>query len=381
MKKFNVLLFLVMAAVLMVGCSSSSSASGDKEVVTLWASGSDNVKSTYEILTDTFNNSEYGDEYELKVEFISSGAGAQSLMDRVLAASKAGEENTNFDIIELGDTDLAAYLSEGGDDFFEKIDHSKIANYENVLAETYAGQDVLIPYRGTTVVLAYNSDNVPNPPKTTEELYQWIKDNPQRFAYNTPGSGGAGSSFVVTSLYNSLPEEALTSDDPKWMDEWQTGFDLLTELHPYLYQSGGSTVYPNKNQGTLDLLANLSIDMTPAWVDMVVNQKNEGLLPESIELMQIDPALTGNLASLAIPKIGSNYEGAHAVFDFMVSVEAQQILLDEMAAFPVIDVSTIESDNAEMLSGFDVSTFRTSSLGTLSSEINERWDREIATLD
>lgn len=352
---------MIVAGVLLAGCGPSTGAVGDKEVVTLWSSGSDNVRNTYEILASTFNESEYGEDYQLNVEFISSGSGAQSLMDRTIAASKSGQTDTNFDIVELSDSDLDAYLSEGGEDFFEEIDFSKIPNYENVLAETSIGQDVLFPYRGTTVVLAYNSDAVPNPPKTAEELNQWIVDNPGRFAYNTPGSGGAGSSFVVTSVYNHLPEEALTSSDEKWKDEWQAGFDTLTDLHPYLYQSGGSTVYPNKNQGTLDLLANLSIDMTPAWVDQIVEQKNSSILPESIEIVQIDPGFTGNLAALSIPSIGSNSEGAHAVFDFMVSEEAQTILLDEMGAFPVVDTSNMNSDNADMISSFDVSTFRTSS--------------------
>src|SRR5690606_3131696 len=99
--------------------------------------------------------------------------------------------------------------------------------------------DLVVPYRGTTVVLAYNSDTVATPPTTTQELYQWIKDNPGRFAYNPPGSGGAGGSFVFTSVYNFMPPESMTSTDPKWKDQWKQGFDLLRELHPFMYKSGG----------------------------------------------------------------------------------------------------------------------------------------------
>lgn len=372
---------ILLTGALLVGCTAKAGSDSGKELVTLWSSGSDNVKNTYELLEDRFNESEYGEKYELNVEFINSGAGAQSLMDRTVAAKKAGETETNFDIIEVADSELSAYLSEGGDDFFETIDRSKISNNENLLTEVSTGEDVLLPYRGTTVVLAYNSDTVKNPPQTPEELTQWIKDNPERFAYNTPGTGGAGQSFVTTSIYNELPEEALVSPDESWKEEWQQGFDFLTELHPYLYKTGGKTIYPNKNQGTLDLLANQSIDMTPAWVDQVVNQKNMGILPASIEMIQIDPGFTGSLNALAIPEIGSNAEGAHAVLDFIISTEAQTILLDEMGAFPVIDTSSIESKNAEMLSGFDIDSFRVSNIGTLWLDIVQQWDEEIATLE
>ncbi|WP_445487648.1 extracellular solute-binding protein [Niallia sp. 03133] len=372
---------LSLASALLVGCSTNSEKSNTKkETVTIWSYGSDNVKNTYEMLADSFNKSDYGKKYELNVEFISSGTNAQSLRDRTIAAEKAGKKDTDYDIIEVADAELSAYMSEGGEDFFEKIDKSKVPNAKNVIAQTSTGQDILLPYRGTTVVLAYNSDKVKNPPKTSEELYQWIKEHKGKFAYNSPGTGGAGGSFVTTSVYNKLPAEALMSSDAKWKEQWQPGFDLLTELHPYLYQTGGKTVYPHKNQGALDLLANQEIDITPAWVDQVVNGINTGILPESIKMAQIDPAFTGNLATLAIPKIGGNSEGAHAVMDFMVSSEAQTILLDQMGAFPVIDTSNVKSDNTKMISKFDISKFRTSSTGILGTDLIKKWDEEIATL-
>ncbi|NGP45535.1 extracellular solute-binding protein [Bacillaceae bacterium SIJ1] len=381
-KPFAVALSVLLSGSILAGCASdASNGSNEKEVITVWSMGSNNMKNTYELLRDEFNESSYGEKYVMDVEFISSGSGAQSLQDRVLAASKAGETETNFDIIEVSDQALDAFLDEGGDDFFRAIDPGKISNYENLEVDSFYGQDVMVPYRGTTVVLAYNSETVPNPPKTTDELMAWIKENPGRFAYNTPGTGGAGGSFVTTTVYNNLPEEALTSSDQKWIEEWQAGFKTLSELHPHMYQSGGKTVYPNKNQGTLDLLASKSIDMTPAWVDQIVNQKNTGILPDSIEMVQIEPAFTGNLASLALPTIGTESDGVYAVLDFMLSQEAQTILLDEMGAFPVVDPSSIDSKNADMLAGFNIDTFRTSRLGSLGMELVEKWDKEIATLE
>ena len=112
------------------------------------------------------------------------------------------------------------------------------------------------------------------------------------------------------------------------MDQLTQGFDLFKDFHPDMYQSGGKVVYPNKNQGTLDLLANNEVDIVPAWADMVLSQKKQGTMPESIQFAQISPALTGQTVGWSIPSIGSNSEGAMAFIDYMLSPEAQNIAVD-----------------------------------------------------
>ncbi|HJB24937.1 MAG TPA: extracellular solute-binding protein [Candidatus Jeotgalibaca pullicola] len=380
MRKISKMSFLMASMALLAACSNEVAGEESKEVVTLWAGGSDNVRIAMESVTDAFNNSEYGDKYELELEYILSGSGTQGLRDRLLAATKAGETETDYDLILLSDSEYTSYVAEGGEDILTPVDFDKVPNAARLKSSVAVGEDYIVPYRGTTVVLAYNSDTVLTPPQTSEELYQWIKDNPGRFAYNTPGSGGAGSAFVTTSVYNFMPEEALTSQDAAWKEEWTQGFELLEELHPHLYQSGGSVVYPNKNQGTLDLLANQEVDIVPAWADMVIQQIGQGTLPDSIKISQITPSFTGNIDAMGIPAIGGDKDGAHAVMDFMLSEEAQGILLDEMAAIPLIDASNLESENSVLLEGLDVSSFRVTSLGTLGTELNEKWDQEIAPL-
>lgn len=373
---------LVAAAMVFSGCGTSqaSETATEKETVTLWAGGSDNVKVGMDKIVDAFNESEAGEKYELKLQFILSGTGTQSLMDRIVAAKKTDQKDTDYDLILASDAEYATYVQEGGEDIFTPYDAANIPNLENVKTQVSDGEGVLVPYRGTTVVLAYDSSKVTNPPKTADELYQWIHDNPGQFAYNTPGSGGAGGAFVQTAIYNFLPEEALTSSDTKWEEQWQSGFDLLAELYPDLYQSGGNVIYPNKNQGTLDLLVNGEVSMIPAWADMLITNLSNGTLPDTVKMTQITPGFTGNVDALAIPSIGSNPEGAQAVMNFMLTEDAQQILLDSMAAIPVIDSSKLSSDNSKYLEGLDISSFRTSSIGTLGNTLNERWDQEIGTL-
>ena len=388
-KKVTSLLALMMAGVLaagMAGCggsgngdsaeasaSSESGDSGDKSTVTIWATGSDNVRQVYEALIEDFNsNSDYADQYTAELQFMLSGTGTQSMTDMLAAAYQANQTNTDYDLVDVGGDDLSALISRVGEEAFVKLDDSKIPNAERVSAESSLAADYVQPYRGTTVI--------PNPPTTMDELVEWMKENPGRFAYNAPGTGGAGDSFARTSVYNFLPEEAMTSDDTSWEDQWDEGFQFLTDIHQYMYTSGGSIVYPNKNQGTLDLLNQGEIDMCPNWADMVLSQRADGTLKDTIKITQIDPAFTGSLQSLAIPTFGSNEDGAYAFIDYMLTDSAQEILVKEMAAIPLVDTSNIDMTGYEDVMNLDVSNFRIMSIGDLGTDFNARWDSEIGTL-
>ena len=388
MKRFGAALLAgAMMMTGLAGCGSSgssdngSASSTSKNKVSLWATGSDNVREVYEALIEDFNkNSEYAGKYEVELNFMLNGTGTQTLTDMLAAASKAGQTDTDYDLVDLGGDDLSKVVSQIGEEAFVKLDDSKIPNAEGVEAESSVAADYVQPYRGTTVVLAYDSEKVANPPKTWDELVDWMKANPGRFAYNTPGTGGAGDSFARTSVYNFMDEEAITSDDAKWEEKWDDGFKYLADLHQYMYTSGGSIVYPNKNQGTLDLLNQGEIDMCPNWADMVLSQRAEGTLKDTIKITQLDPALTGSFQSLAIPTFGSNEEGAYAFINYMMSESAQEIMVKQMAAIPLIDTSKIDMTGFEDVENLDVSSFRIMSIGDLSTDFNERWDNEIGTL-
>lgn len=381
-KTISFLVVLMLMLGTLSGCGgggSDDAGSGVSKKLNVWVAGSDNMRILYEKWIEDFNsNEEYNpDGYQAVLQFLPAGAGGQLVEDKLIAAWKAGQKETDFDLVEMGDDQISRVMGEVGPELLVPYDPAKIPNLANVSVRPPIGAEYFMPYRGTTVVMAYNSEKVPNPPKTVAELTAWIKENPGRFAYNTPGTGGAGDSFARTSVYNLMPEEALMSDDAKWMDQWDAGFKYLAEIHPYLYQSGGRVVYPNKNQGSLDLLANGQIDICPIWADMAISQIQQGTLPATTKIYQIEPSLTGAVNTLAIPSIGKNPEGAHAFMNYVLSPEAQLLQLKEIAAIPLIKV---EDSSAALVTGLDVTKFRTQSIGELYVEFNKRWDEEIATL-
>ena len=83
---------------------------------------------------------------------------------------------------------------------------------------------------------------------------------------------------------------------------------------------------------------------------------------------------------MAIPTFGSNEDGAYAFMDYMLSDEAQEILVKQMAAIPLVDTSNMDMTGFEDILDLDVSNFRIMSIGDLGTDFNERWDSEIGTL-
>ena len=379
-------------ATMLAGCGgddASSNADNGGETaeavkdVQVWATGSDNVRQVFEKLVEDFNtNSEYAGTYEANLNFILSGTGGGTLADQLVAAYRAGQTESEFDVSDLGDDDLTKILSLTDENVLQDLDMSLIPNAEGITAEPVAAKGKIQPYRGTTVILAYNSDTVPEDevPTTMDELVEWIKAHPGRFAYNTPGTGGAGDSFVRTAIYNFIDDpSALMSDDPKWEEQWDEGFAFLKDLHPYMYKSGDTIVYPKKNQGTLDLLTQGEIDMCPNWADMVLSQRKAGTVPENIKIATIEPSFTGSVQGIGIPSFSGNVPGAHAFINYILSPEAQTILVQDMAAIP-LKTDGVDLTGAEELMDMDVSNFRTQALGDLVTDLNARWDEEIGTL-
>ncbi|MCK6073328.1 extracellular solute-binding protein [Paenibacillus silvae] len=347
------------------GASSSTPASFN-----FYFTGSQNVKDLWDSLEPMFEK-EHPD-IDVKMVYIPSGTGAEPTYDRIVAAKKAGKGSGDIDLYEDGIVSVSQGIKDG---VWAQLDAKDIPNLSKVSASTMKDvNNYAVPYRSSAVVLAYNSSKVSSPPKTLDELLTWIKANPGQFAYNDPSTGGSGSSFVQTIVYKDLPEEDIHNADPAVMDKWSTGFNTLKELGPYVYGKG---IYPKKNQGTLDLLMNGEVSIIPAWSDMVLQQLNEGLLPDTIKMQQITPGFNGGPTYLMVNQASDKKEAVNTFLNFVLSPEAQEVIVNKMNGFPGIELSNMPQ---EVQSKFDgvAEGFRTFNIGDLGTEINKRWQSDVA---
>ena len=52
-----------------------------------------------------------------------------------------------------------------------------------------------------------------------------------------------------------------------------------------------------------------------------------------------------------------------------------------MAAIPVIDFSLLDPELTKTISDLKIESFRVSAIGDLGTQLNEKWDAEIGTLE
>ncbi|NGZ76891.1 extracellular solute-binding protein [Saccharibacillus alkalitolerans] len=348
----------------------SAAASGEPTSFNFYFTGSQNVKDLWDTLEPMFEKEH--PEIDVKLVYIPSGTGAEPTYDRIVAAKKAGKGSGDIDLYE----DSIAYVSQGAKEgTWEQLSGDDIPNLSKVNSDTMKDVDnYAVPYRSSAVVLAYDSSKVTSPPTTLDELIDWIKANPGQFAYNDPSTGGSGSSFVQTIVYKDLPEEDIHNSDPAIMEKWAAGFDTLKEIGPSVYGEG---IYPKKNQGTLDLLMNGEVSIIPAWSDMVLQQLNEGLLPDTIKMQQITPGFNGGPTYLMVNAESDKKEAINTFIDYVLSPEAQAVVVDKMNGFPGIELSNMSQEMQDKFAGVSEG-FRTFNIGDLGTEINKRWQSDVA---
>ncbi|WP_037290966.1 extracellular solute-binding protein [Saccharibacillus sacchari] len=349
---------------------SGAAASGEPTSFNFYFTGSQNVKDLWDSLEPMFE--EQHPEIDVKMVYIPSGTGAEPTYDRIMAAKQAGKGSGGIDLYEDSITTVAQGTKDG---VWTQLSDSDIPNLSKVDANVMKDVDnYAIPYRSSAVVLAYDSSKISNPPTMLDELIDWIKANPEQFAYNDPSTGGSGSSFVQTIVYKDLPEEDIHNSDPSVMEKWEAGFNTLKEIGPFTYGEG---IYPKKNQGTLDLLMNGEVSLIPAWSDMVLQQLNEGLLPDSIKMQQITPGFNGGPTYLMVNQESDKKEAVNTFLDFVLSPEAQAVVVDKMNGFPGIELSNMSQDMQDKFAGVSEG-FRTFNIGDLGTEINKRWQSDVA---
>src|SRR5207253_3156725 len=168
----------------------------------------------------------------------------QAVFDK-LAGAKQANAVSGVDLWEAG-----GRLSQGGDaGLIQKVTSKEVPNLDKVPKDSlarFAGFGV--PYRASSVVLAYHSAEVKDPPRTLDDVLNWIKSNDGKFTYNPPDKGGSGGNFTTRVLAMGIPQEQLTFFQTQY-DEgkesmWEQGWKTLQDLHPHIFNNG---FYPAGN--------------------------------------------------------------------------------------------------------------------------------------
>ncbi|GAA1882207.1 extracellular solute-binding protein [Lapillicoccus jejuensis] len=370
----SVLLGAALAATALTACGStsgSSGSSGGDKTITVAASGDTNVQQLWQqLLIPDFEKANPGTT--VKLSFDLHGNNDQQNFARLAAATQQ-KKDPGVDLV-ASFTDKAASAGLLADV------SSQVTNLKDVDPQIVkAGGAGAIPYRASSVLLAYNPSTVMDPPKTLADLLTWIKAHPGKFTYNSPKSGGSGQAFVVTVLDSQTPQadrEKMTSGYDKSLEkDWDAGWSTLSGLNQYVYQKG---VYPNGNNQVLQLLSSGQIDMAPVWSDQFISGQAAGTIPKTVKAQQItNPSFTGGAAYVGVTKASKNQELAAELANFILTPDEQAKIADKIAGYPVIPISKLSSEVQQKFSGADANNLRPGLSPDHASDVNDLWDQKV----
>jgi putative spermidine/putrescine transport system substrate-binding protein len=366
------------AAMTVAGCAQSSigaadaSAAGSKKV-TVFISGDTNVQDLWQkSLVPAFEKAHPG--YAVTVNLDLHGQHDSQTMAKLTSATKQ-KKDPGFDLVDAG---FVPQASQAG--LLTKVSSANLAGLSDVPPAIVTAAGVGgIPYRGSSVLLAYDTTTVATPPKTLDALLAWIKANPGKFTYNTPDSGGSGQAFVTTVL-----DKYVSAGDRKKMvagyeqgleSKWDKGFQTLAALNPYIYQKG---VYPNGNDLVLSLLASGQISMAPVWSDQFITGQKNGQIPATVGYTQIsNPSLTGGAAYLGIPKASTHQAAALTLANWVLGAKAQALMASSVSGYPVIPLDKLPADVQKQFASTDTATLRPAYFSSMAQDLNNQWTQKV----
>jgi putative spermidine/putrescine transport system substrate-binding protein len=365
-------LLVVLAAVAATITSSSNAATKKTVTINLYASGDVNVQSLWQqYLIPGFEKANKG----IKVNLIFSEHGTNDTT--TLARIGAAVKQRKWSGIDLVDGGLVTTLAiDGLTQPVVKATAPNVKNVDKKLLTPVHG--AAVPYRGSSVVLAYDSKNVASPPKSLSALLAWIKSHPGKFTYNSPNTGGSGYSFAETVVDSTLSAGTLSQMQqgyvPNLESQWKQGFDLLHSLNQYTYQG----VYPNGNQAVLDLLAKGQIWLAPVWSDQSLTALKTGALPASVKLTQIaSPSFTGGAAYLGIPKTAKNKVDVYKFVNYVLSPAAQTQIINVMSGFPAIPLKLMPKAIQNKFADVSANSLRPSYSTKMQSDFKAQWQQQV----
>jgi ABC-type uncharacterized transport system YnjBCD substrate-binding protein len=342
MKRTGILLLMLLLIVQFSFSGGSQEAEGKTKLIYMTAGDSNMLALGQNVIGPQFSAENPG----VSVMTIHTGpgnAGSQRIYEKILAESESGKESWDVDVAMVHQIFLKwAMEKDLLMPYAKELDSWQYVS--SPFAKSSLGVDVegyVMPMFHSQTALAYNPEYVKNPPKTFEELEQWVRNNPGKFGYNGIKGGMSGVSFTVAWVYwksGEYEKYAVTGPfEESEVDSWEGAFQDLKEFNKHVTFTSG-------NVGTLDALNRGEIWMGPVWVDMFFTFMNEGKLDPNTKMILPDPGMPGQPMYFVIPKKAAHPEAAKKFVDFVSSpkIQANEIV-QRFNWYPGIDGSYLEA--------------------------------------
>ncbi len=374
---FNRRQFILTAAAVPVVASAPAFAQ-DRKILQIYTDGDTNISDWWNnVIKPAFEAAHPDLTFNLT---ITRGVGDENttIAQRVMAAMQSNTDPQADYFEEFDPEDVEGSIEAG---LWTSFDATNVPNLA-MINPAATDLPVRLPYRGSQVLIAYDSAKIAEAPKTFADIVAFAKANPGRFTYGRPDKGGSGSNFVIRAIHeaNGRDPAAFTREsfDPAKAEEMlQKAWAILQDLHPHTFGEG---TYPAGNTPALQLLAQGAVDMIPAWSDQALQALKQGVLPEKVKVVQLqDLALCGGFAYSAVPSNATNLAGALTLANFMLSPEMQVSCVREIGGFPGIGWEHLPPElKAEYIDIIPLS-IPTFPSGDWQTAKNDGWYKNVAT--
>jgi putative spermidine/putrescine transport system substrate-binding protein len=274
-------------------------------------------------------------------DFVAKNSGVISRVTYTKATSPElvgkikAQQNANrvdIDVVLTGVDGLAAGVDQGLwtqllPDFADRLDG--MADYlpgAAAMQELAAGFGVTVVYYPSGPLIEYLPKNVPDPPKTAQELLDYARANPGAVQYARPSNSGPGRTFLM-----GLPYLLGDSDPKDPVNGWTKTWAYLTELSKYV------DVYPSGTSETMKNLANGSVKIIASTTGWDINPRVLGTVPKEAAIGTLQGFHWVTDAQYAVVPKGVPAEKQSAILlllDSMLTPEQQAKAYDKGYFYP-----------------------------------------------
>jgi ABC-type uncharacterized transport system YnjBCD substrate-binding protein len=281
----------------------------------------------------------------VKVRAVGTGpgdAGSQKIYEKLSAQQKANVASWDTDVAVVHQRGAATMVKEHLLMPYRKdVAAGKLVTRDTATNALGANVDgYVLPMFHSQIAFAYNPDLVKSPPKSFQELNDWVKKNPKQFGYNGVKGGMSGVGFVTAWVSaNSGISDKLEKGpyDPAAKVQIDKALASLKEFNQNVVMTPG-------NAGTLDMLNRGEIAMGPVWVDMFYTWMADGKMNPKVKLSLPSPGLPGQPMYYVIPSKAANAQLAKKFVDFAASPEIQaEGIVKKFNWYPGIDAQHVQS--------------------------------------
>ncbi|MDG1780766.1 MAG: ABC transporter substrate-binding protein [Flavobacteriales bacterium] len=178
------------------------------------------------------------------------------------------------------------------------------------------------PWGNVQYCLIYNSEHVTSPPKTLDELEDWVKQHPGKFTFSSDFTGMTLLKSMLINMAGSKTALDGPFDEAKYNELSSHLWEYLNRIKPYFWREGKT--FPSSVAPMHQLFSNGELWFTMSNNDgEVENKVLQGVLPSSSRAYVLEGGTIQNSHYLGVVKKAKHKAGAQVLINFLISPEAQ----------------------------------------------------------